>query len=203
MTETILIGIAGNMKSGKSTLALTLATRYNLPILSYAESLRMEVAQAFFPKMRKNEARFMWDNLEDLDKSKTRPLLQAWGQARRDMEDVDYWVLRLRKYAQEKGMKFAIVDDVRHINEAEDVLSNGGMIIRIHADTNTLIERGAEDLHLQHASENMIALDEHLVNRSRCMMIDSSGRSPHGMFVQVKEVVQDFLVSRGHENGYD
>ena len=62
---TLYIGIAGNMKSGKSSLAVQLSQEFDLPILSFAESLRMEVAQAFFHKQQRNEARFLWDRLEE------------------------------------------------------------------------------------------------------------------------------------------
>ena len=55
---TLVVGIAGAMRSGKSTLATMLATTYDLPIVSFAESLRVEVSQAFFQRQRSGRCPF-------------------------------------------------------------------------------------------------------------------------------------------------
>ena len=194
---TLYIGIAGNMKSGKSSLAIQLSQAFNLPILSFAESLRMEVAQAFFHKQMKNEARFLWDRLEEQDKTLTRPILQAWGQGRRDLQSVEYWINRLQEYADRKGIKCAIIDDVRHDNEAQHVLDNGGIIIRLHANEQVLVDRGAK--HLEHQSENLQGVDN-LMERypSQSLTFDTSGVSPYGMFKRLAPIVEEYLVAWGY-----
>jgi deoxyadenosine/deoxycytidine kinase len=185
----VLIGIAGQMKSGKSSLASLLAQEFDLPVVSYAESLRMEVSQAFFHKQQKSEARFLWDMLEERDKTMTRPMLQAWGEARRNLNYEDYWVKRLRHYVESKGITMAIVDDVRHINEAEDILNNGGVIIRLSAKRSTLEARGAKGL--EHSSEDIEKLDDYFAKRGShgTAQITSDGRTPHGLFVVAKEML--------------
>ena len=195
---TLYIGIAGNMKSGKSSLAVQLSQEFDLPILSFAESLRMEVAQAFFHKQQRNEARFLWDRLEEQDKTLTRPLLQAWGQGRRDLQNDEYWIKRLQEYADKKGLDYAIIDDVRHANEAQHVLDNGGLIIRLHANEQTLIDRGAK--HLGHQSENLRGVDDAIAKHPhQAVSFDTSGVSPYGMFKRLAPIVEDFLETWGHQ----
>lgn len=179
---TRLIGIAGPMKTGKSTLAARLSQVFDLPVVSYAEAVRQEVSQAFFHKQQRAEARFLWDALESADKSLTRPILQAWGQGKRDLIGPDYWVNRLQEYVEKRGYEAAIVDDVRYANEAEHIFTNDGIMFRLYADEKTLNERGA--IVRQHPSEDMSGLDEVLTQGffpMRTKLINTSGRSPYGL----------------------
>ena len=197
---TLYIGICGNMKSGKSTLATLLAQRFGLPILSFAESLREEVSQAFFHKQQKREARFLWDLLEEQDKTLTRPLLQAWGQSRRALLNPDYWVERLQKYADRQGYDVAIIDDVRHSNEALHILNMGGMVIRLDANQQTLINRGASGF--AHISEQLEPVDE-ILSRTKyahqSVFFDTTGMTPLGMYRRLAPLVDDFLKTWGEE----
>jgi adenylate kinase family enzyme len=188
------------MKSGKSTLAGLLAQKFDLPILSFAESLREEVAQAFFHKQQKREARYLWDLLEAQDKTRTRPLLQAWGQGRRALVDPDYWVERLQKYADKQGYGVAIIDDVRHTNEALHILNMGGMVIRLDANQQTLINRGATGF--AHISEQLEPVDEVLSETQyahQSIFFDTTGMSPLGMYRRLVPLVDDFLKTWGEE----
>lgn len=197
---TLYIGICGNMKSGKSSLAAYLAVQFKLPILSFAESLREEVAQAFFHKQQKREARFLWDLLEEQDKTLTRPLLQAWGEGRRTMSDPDYWVERLQKYADRKGYSVAIIDDVRHGNEAQHILDRGGIIIRLEADRQTLIKRGGSGF--THISEQLDSVDDLLRQKKyahQSVYFDTSGITPLGTYRRLAPLVDDFLKQWGEE----
>ena len=191
---TVVIGLAGTMRSGKSTLAKEIALAYDIPIVSFAESLRMEVAQAFYPKRGMSEARFWWSRLEGIDKTLTRPILQAWGQAKRDFFDEDYWVERMFDYMKRKGMDFAICDDVRHENEAQRILDEGGIIIRLTADRETLVERGASLSQLEHASEREGNLDDIMGGRENpknlnCFNLNTSGKSTYGQFVNAQAIL--------------
>jgi hypothetical protein len=194
MKAPVVIGIAGSMRSGKTTLANMIAQTYDLPVVSFAESLRYEVAQAYFPKQGKAEARFMWSLLEEKDKTLTRPLLQAWGQAKRDLRDPDYWCERMFEYMEKKGIEVAVCDDVRHVNEAEWILANGGFIIRLVADDDTLLERGASETAMLHASENLAPLDEYLAeNNHPCVRIETRGRTEYGTFVAANPAIRRLL----------
>jgi len=191
---TVVIGIAGSMRSGKTTLATSLATTYGLPVVSFAESLRMEVSQAFFPKKSKSDARYLWSLLEETDKSKTRPILQAWGQGKRDLVDANYWVYRLFEYLRVKDIKVAICDDVRHANEAQAIIDGGGIIIRLVANGATLIERGADPKTMEHQSENLSPLDKYLkaVGVGH-ITVDTGGRTPYGVYVASEPYVRRLM----------
>ena len=189
---TVVIGIAGSMRSGKTSLASKIAHTYNIPVVSFAESLRYEVAQAFFPKQGKAEARYMWSLLEGKDKTLTRPLLQAWGQAKRDLRYADYWCERMFEYMERKGIKFAVCDDVRHENEAEWIIAHGGFVIRLDADEETLLERGADPQSLAHQSENLNPLDSFLAKQTH-IRIKTRGRTPYGVFVAANPAVRRLI----------
>jgi dephospho-CoA kinase len=189
-----IIGIAGNMRSGKSALAQRLSIEYDIPIVSYAEALRQEVAQAFFPKQGRQEARHLWNLLEEEDKTLTRPMLQAWGEGRRQLVRQTYWIDRLNKYVARKGYDIVIVDDVRHENEAQDIIDQGGYIIKLSADSKILMQRGATQESLLHASENLGGVDSVVsANKWRSIEVDTSGRSVHGLFKACQQVVEEWI----------
>ena len=200
MKAPVVIGIAGSMRSGKTTLANMIAQTYNIPVVSFAESLRYEVAQAYFPKQGKSEARFMWSLLEEKDKSLTRPLLQAWGQAKRELRHPDYWCERMFEYMEKKGIEIAVCDDVRHVNEAEWIIANGGFIIRLISHPADLRERGADETAMLHASENLAPLDEYLAEHNHpCVRIETRGRTEYGTFVAANPAVASLLKKEEEE----
>ena len=182
------------MRTGKSALAQRLSIEYDIPIVSYAEALRQEVAQAFFPKQGRQEARHLWNLLEEEDKTLTRPMLQAWGEGRRQLDKKSYWIDRLNKYIARKGYDIVIVDDVRHQNEAQNILDQGGYIIRLSASSRVLRQRGATEESLLHASENLGGVDNVIsANKWRCIKVDTSGRSVFGLFRAVQQVVEEWI----------
>lgn len=189
----MLIGIAGKMKSGKSSLAQAISTKHNIPTLSFAESLRMEVAQAFFNKMSKTDARYLWSVLEEQDKTLTRPILQAWGEGRRTLHNQDYWVDRLMSYIRRKSIVSAVIDDVRHVNEAQMIINSGGLIIRLEASERLLLQRGATEYSLSHASEQFEPLDEYLLSQDAVVRISSDGITTLGIMNRIGSIVEAFV----------
>jgi hypothetical protein len=191
---TFYIGIAGGMKTGKSSLAKTIAHMFDVEIHSFAEPLRWEVAQAFYHKQEKTSARYLWGLLEDEDKEMCRPLLQAWGQAKRDLVDEDYWVSRVRTYIERKGMDVVIIDDVRHVNEAQFVLDNGGIMFWLTASHEVLLERGWSPDNANHESEKQDGTMYYLADKmptNRVFGIDTSGRSNYGMYMEAERLLNE------------
>ena len=137
--------------------------------------------------------------LEEVDKTKTRPILQAWGQAKRDLRDVDYWVNRMFEYMKRKGITLAICDDVRHANEAQAILDAGGIILRLHANPDDLVSRGADLAAMGHSSENLIPMDEHIKERHRVFHIETAGKSEYGVFVEANKIVRYVADNRREE----
>jgi hypothetical protein len=191
---TFYIGIAGQMKTGKSSLAEVLQALYKVEVLSFAEPLRWEVAQAFYHKQEKSNARYLWSVLEEEDKELCRPLLQAWGQAKRDLVDEDYWVSRLRTFVERKGLDVVIIDDVRHVNEAKFIIDNGGMMFWLTASHEVLLERGWNPDNANHASEKHDDLMQYLseqIPTNRVFGMDTSGRSNWGMYLEAERLLNE------------
>lgn len=117
----IAIGLAGPSKSGKTTLAAELK-RYGFTRVAFADALRYEVFEAFChnqPREVQEEVTKLLYDRTNPDKERIRPLLQAWGQLRRDLAGENYWVLRLDESIQH--LPLVVIDDVRYPNEAEYV----------------------------------------------------------------------------------
>ncbi len=193
----MIIGIAGQMRTGKSTLAQMLMREMfadrTVQIKSFAEELRKEVAEAIFSHKQKHIAHFLFAEKETENKSAIRPLLQAFGQAKRDLVDEDYWVDALVRNRIPTDV--LIIDDVRHKNEADWVLANGGILIRLHAQTNVLYDRGAQPERLAHYSETAMQTPSDLETEypHRVLSLDTSGMSPLGMFKRLKPFLLEMI----------
>lgn len=124
--NSLVIGIAGKMGVGKSTVAEGLAAalrrrKQEVAILSFGDEVKREAALVYgFDEVLthsidgKNEI-----VLVDGKERTIRWCLQTHGQARRE-EDPNYWVKSAMKTAKEaaaKGATIIIFDDVRHLPE--------------------------------------------------------------------------------------
>lgn len=196
----IIIGIAGRMRTGKSTLAEYLehylSQRQTTMTFSFAEAVRQEVAEAIWNNHGKVEARYMLSRYESDHKESVRPLLQALGQAKREMVHSHYWVNRLEDAIHyQKETQIVIIDDVRHHNEADFCLERG-ILIRLRASVNTLLERGATPERLAHYSENEMDSGEsaqELGRPHRVLTLDTAGLSPKGMFKALRPFIDELL----------
>lgn len=196
---TFIIGIAGRMRTGKSSLAeyleAYLSHTHTTMTFSFAEAVRQEVAEALWPKSGSAEARYLLDLKESEHKESVRPLLQALGQAKREMVNVDYWVDAVEDAINRQGeTSIAIIDDVRHHNEADLCIDNG-ILIRLRAPESTLIERGASPERLAHYSENAMRTpsSEELRKPDRVLTLDTAGLSPKGMLKALRPFIDELL----------
>lgn len=197
--ETI-VGIAGMMRTGKTSLARMIRDEYGGRIDSFADALRQELAEALFPGDLEAIARMRYDEIEARDKSLVRPLLQTWGRFRR-AQDIHYWVRRMHhKWIDSGDLKenggLLIIDDVRHQNEVNWILEKGGFIIRLTADVPTLVERGAQPDRLSDVSETalhgMTAFEASMPHR--VARIDTGGRSALGTFRALQPVLDEIIM---------
>lgn len=196
---TFIIGIAGRMRTGKSSLAEYLEhyleQTHTTMTFSFAEAVRQEVAEALWPKSRSSEARYLLSLKEDQHKESVRPLLQALGQAKRQMIDEDYWVGAVENAINRQGeTSIAIIDDVRHHNEANFCIEHG-ILIRLRAPESTLIERGASPERLAHYSENAMRKPSQgeLDNPHRVLTLNTAGLSPKGMFKALRPFIDELV----------
>lgn len=194
----LIIGLAGMMRTGKSSIAALIQEEYGGRVDSFADALRNELAHALFPKERGYMARFRYNMEEDQDKALFRPLLQTWGRVRRK-QDPAYWVDKLHmKWILGGNLADAgllVIDDVRHENEVEWILNNGGFIIRLTADVPTLVARGAQPDRLADYSETALLRKTDVESRypHRVMRIDTGGRSALGSFRAMKPILDELI----------
>lgn len=162
MENTIIIGISGKMRSGKTTLAHRLKEHFdNSQVYSFADAVRREVASAICDTAEERKA---WDSLLINDKEKARILLQGWGGTKRVLFGKDYWLKKTFDAINLCGYDIVIIDDVRYWNEMIHV-NKRGMCIRLECDTHELCERGATPEGLSHESErdlNYTHFEQHI-----------------------------------------
>tara|TARA_R100000458_G_C8278421_1_gene254547 strand:+ start:7803 stop:8405 length:603 start_codon:yes stop_codon:yes gene_type:complete len=158
---TRLIGIAGPMRSGKSSIATYLhGWEEGAKVIPMADAVRDEAARLLYPNHKNSRAK--WDSVEQVRKNDCRPVLQAIGHGKRTLLGEDYWVdAWMRKYSRMRSYSDAlvIVDDVRYPNEVERIIELGGRIVQLKAKPETLFDRGASVESLKHPSEQSIDFD--------------------------------------------
>jgi len=141
----MIIGISGKARSGKDTFAKMLAEELQRKegqayvLMAYAHELKLRVQKDFDMSYEQ-----LWgDEKEIPDKRYPKPdgdgfwtpreILQAYGQFFRTI-DYDFWVKYLFRVIEEKEYKDVIITDVRHINEVDAVINNGGYHTRVERE---------------------------------------------------------------------
>lgn len=155
MQKLALIGPPG---SGKSTIATAWLGIHEkaqeTAKLSFAEFLRWELAEAFCVR-EQLDCKDLYFRLNDREQKQIwRPLLQTWGQTRRDVVDKDYWVNPVRDrfyYLLAKGYERVAVDDCRYPNEYEFLKTAGFTVVRLEQTAETLQQ--LSDAAAHHESE--------------------------------------------------
>jgi len=180
----IIIGLAGKMKSGKSTLANFLVDVLGFKRLSFGEAVKRQVARGFGMEYNTLLA------LEKEEKEKLRPLYQAWGHGRRKLSGENYWVVEVLK--QIPFHKHVVIDDIRYPNELRAIQEAGGRIGLLEITAKEQIQRGADRDWLMHESE--IALDSYEYDPA--FIVDSDG-------VDADTVKQFILWWLGEEGYWD
>lgn len=186
-----VIGIAGRMFAGKSSLANELAKELpNTLKLGFAKAVRDELRAAVFGgSLPKDLPKSVQGNIIEwlqepcLDRVTVlwdkptpqymRELLQWWGTDYRRAQDPDYWVKRFDKLFCTTMLNRTniIIDDLRFPNEVEYVRSFDKCL-----DCKGLVlwlERDVEGQDREHSSENSIgANDCDVVIDSNCKLED-------------------------------
>lgn len=132
MNSLTLIGLHGQRMSGKTTLARYLADARGYSVRSFAEPIkslvRLGMTEALKPLLPQTNESLILD-LEEKYKESFRPLWRLVGETLgRNQIDENLWVDRL--FEDWDGSP-TIVDDVRYPNEAQAILSRGGLVFSL------------------------------------------------------------------------
>lgn len=131
----MIIALTGLKRSGKSTAAKHLETKYGFVRINFKDALLQEI-KTYFPDFLKAEAEYHACTIDELLEKKPghiRQLLQNFGTELRRGEDPNYWVEKWWDKVVSEGYinKNVVVDDCRFLNEANMVKQAGGKIINI------------------------------------------------------------------------
>lgn len=148
-----LIGIVGKARSGKTTAANHLVSKYGYQIVSCAEPLKQLLIEALHacppPAHVEKHGHFSWEDRIRHNRSDfSRWLMQFVGTDIGRALDPEIWIKRLRaKLFHVTGP--VVIPDVRFVNEASLIKGLGGEIWRmVRLDGKGKVEHGAD-----HASE--------------------------------------------------
>jgi hypothetical protein len=120
----MLIGFTGKKKHGKDTAAKLLAMalpKQQFKRLAFADKLKREICNAL-----QIDLEFL-----ELNKEKLRPLLQAWGEMRRNLYGENYWITSVADEYYKLKNSTALITDTRYYNEAIWIKKNGGILVRV------------------------------------------------------------------------
>jgi len=146
-----ILGIAGKMRSGKTTLANHLVNRFGFKRISFGTEVKREVARGMGMSLVALEA------LEETNKEDMRIVYQAWGEMRRELSGDSYWIAKvIEQFGHHERI---IIDDVRYPNELSAIRKAGGHVGVLEITPEEQMDRGADERFLFHDSE--VALDEY------------------------------------------
>lgn len=121
-----ILGLTGRAGVGKSTVAQRLGEELNIPVHEFGAAIYRTLSNlGIYAYIRKE-----WDSTRPVYNGKThRVLRQGVGEGLRGIIGPDIWIHALKKELQ---LDRAIISDVRHRNEAEWIISEGGRIVEIY-----------------------------------------------------------------------
>lgn len=167
----MIIGLSGKLGTGKNYIAekiLPSILRKRISgarcyFLSFADQMKVELCI-------RNPGQLNYKNTFVEKTSKTRQILQKYGTEECRSKDPDIWIRAMdlwiqifkhRCYNDEISDEYPIfiISDVRFGNEADWIVSNNGLLIRVDAPQRNQIRIKSEGLKSEHSSET--SLDEY------------------------------------------
>lgn len=131
-----LIGLCGRKGSGKDTVGHILVAEFGYVRRAFADALRMELAETIYGKGGDETSFALREGfLSHVEHHKyddpgtpsgwPRMLMQSWGTMRRHLFGADYWIGKLPL------LPWVVVTDVRFRNEADAIVTAGGVLWRV------------------------------------------------------------------------
>lgn len=161
---TILIGLLGKKRSGKSTCAKYIQEHFAFENLAFAEGVKSVSMKRY--SLMKNQMETYKDTIDHRWGKTPRDIFKEVGMdARKD--DPDYWVNYLcnqmtNKIKSDSFSNF-VISDVRFKNEADFIVKHGGYLIRVFRPG--LLEDN-EDNHISEMEGDCIDVDMEIQNDS-------------------------------------
>lgn len=167
----MLIGISGNIGSGKTTLANELISKYGFREYSFAEPIKriglilgFEYYQLYGTQIQKKEINSFWgiSGREFMQKFGTEVCRDVLPEIIPNMKfERSMWIKLAKKFVEENGGD-VVISDIRFPDEAKFVKDMGGIIIKI-------IRNPEQKTQNNHQSENQI------INIEQDVIIDNNG----------------------------
>lgn len=183
--KSLIIGVSGAIGVGKNTFCEEFAKLSKLPVQqhAFADKLKETVQLITGYKMKKTHesGKPFYNSIYNYTQEDKNVYIDTWGktigeilqifgtEALRNNFDTDVWVKALfessAKDAFEHG-HILIISDVRFVNEADYIVNNGGILIKLEGDPMKIRLNSTRDVN--HSSEtalnNYTKFNEHILN---------------------------------------
>ena len=130
----VIIGFSGKMGSGKNYIAESIVAPFlrkngfQVVVIAFADQLKIDVM---------NKYNLSYEDVFDRKTLATRDILQLEGTENgREKRGADVWIKYVASWIAifaARGIEHFLIPDVRFRNEAEWILSQGGIIVKINA----------------------------------------------------------------------
>jgi hypothetical protein len=132
MTDTLtlprLVGLNGYAQSGKDTVAEFLVSDFGYRRIAFADRIK-DFVSAVFPDIADQVDKVGWDAAKE--QMEVRLALQTVGRAARAHIRPDVWILSVLGDISSDDADRVVVSDVRFINEADALVTRGGVMLRV------------------------------------------------------------------------
>jgi len=199
----MIIGITGKAMAGKDTFGKMLAdslfdrTGNVYVLMAFAKSLKdrcqrdfdLSHDQLWGDKKEVIDQRYKKDFFSPSSEKDngfwtTREIMQAYGQFFRTI-DYDFWVKELYRIMEDKEYKNVIITDVRHINEAESVKQNNGIVFEIQREV------AGSKVNPDHISETALDgyknIDFYIVNNGPLEDLKEAANDAAGAIIKISK----------------
>jgi len=179
----MLVGLLGQAKSGKDTIATYLKSNHNFHQLAFADKLKNVTKDLFGLSI--SQVYSQEGKMEMIPRyGKTpRTLLQEVGTALRSVHPsiwIDYVISDYLSHYQTTN-RHVVISDVRYINEVEAIRNANGLVVRVVREDYQSLQ-GAEAQHASETEQLMIPdSDLDLVIRAKTGEIDK-------LYTGIKEI---------------
>ncbi len=127
--DRLIIGFAGYVGSGKSSLAQFFIQNHGFTQISFADKIREIMVTLGVPMSVLRDPVLKEKPHPALCGASPRAFMEGLGKLARDLTGGNLWLQQFVLAGQSKAL--IVCDDVRHQNEADLILDQGGLVFRL------------------------------------------------------------------------